>query len=258
MATETAPVENEEQIGGKILVVDDEVNIVELLTGWLETIGCEVVSASNGGEALEQARKHHPDLILMDCMMPEVSGFDACKKLKQDDELKDIPVIFLTVRNEVKDVVEGLDLGAHGYMTKPFKPQELLARVRSVLRIKKLQDRLRSRTKELRSEWSWVRAVMEDLPAGVLVLDDEQTIVYINRTAQVRTGVGQANGQPAAEVFCFAETKDLGDIWGSSEELQGHCRFGPLQGDHHAIELRARPLTGDEVAGQMLLLIFQD
>ena len=105
----------EEHVSGKVLVVDDEVNIVELLVGWLETIGCDVIQANNGAQAIEQARLHQPDLILMDCMMPEVSGFDACQTLKADPDLQEIPVIFLTVRNEVQDVVTGLELA-------PFTP----------------------------------------------------------------------------------------------------------------------------------------
>ncbi len=178
----------EEQESGTILVVDDEENIVTLLIGWNETIGCEVRSASNGEEGLEQARLHKPDVILMDCMMPKMSGFDACAAMKKDPELKDIPVIFLTVRNEIQDVVSGLELGAHGYLTKPFKPQELLARLRSVLRIKKLQDRLRSRTQQLRVEWAWVKTVMEQLPVAVIVTDAEDRIVFWNTRAETLTG----------------------------------------------------------------------
>ena len=237
----------EENVSGKVLVVDDEVNIVELLVGWLETIGCDVIQANNGAQAIDQAREHHPDLILMDCMMPEVSGFDACQKLKADPNLKDIPVIFLTVRNEVQDVVTGLELGAHGYMTKPFKPQELLARVRSVLRIKKIQDRLRTKTKALRSEWSWVNEVLTELPAGVLVIDDEDQVVFFNQLVAVKTGTAEAQGRPWQEVFEFD---------GLADEGVSRCKFGPKGGDLVEVEARVRINQGTGFQGRSYLLVF--
>ncbi|MCA9795750.1 MAG: response regulator [Candidatus Eremiobacteraeota bacterium] len=190
-----------EMMTGRVLVVDDEENIVTLLLGWLETTGCEVDSACDGREALDKARANPPDVILMDCMMPEMSGYDVCQEMKQDERLRHVPILFLTARNEVQDVVKGLDLGAHGYLTKPFKPQELLARLRSVLRIKKLQDRLLSRTDELRTEWDWVRAVMHHLPVGVVVVDEFGKAVYFNRQTAERFALNEAQGQPVEELF---------------------------------------------------------
>lgn len=237
----------EENVSGKVLVVDDEVNIVELLVGWLETIGCDVIQANNGAQAIDQAREHRPDLILMDCMMPEVSGFDACQKMKADPDLKEIPVIFLTVRNEVQDVVTGLELGAHGYMTKPFKPQELLARVRSVLRIKKIQDRLRSKTRALRSEWSWVHEVLTELPAGVLVVDENDEVVFHNQLISVRTGTADAQGRPWQEVFQF---EGLGD------EGVSRCKFGPKSGDLVEVETHVRVHQGGGFKGRSYLIVY--
>lgn len=190
-----------EMMTGRVLVVDDEENIVTLLLGWLETTGCEVDSAGNGAEALAKARANPPDVILMDCMMPEMSGYDVCREMKKDERLRHIPILFLTARNEVQDVVKGLDLGAHGYLTKPFKPQELLARLRSVLRIKKLQDRLLSRTDQLRTEWDWVRAVMHHLPVGVVVVDEFGKAVYYNRQTAERFGLEEPQGVPIEELF---------------------------------------------------------
>ena len=172
---------DDEHVEATVLVVDDEINIVTLLQTWLETIGCTVESASDGESGVQKARDLRPDLILMDGMMPRLSGFDACKRLKEDESTKDIPVIFLTVQNEVKDVVKGLELGAHGYMTKPFKPQELLARVRSTLKIKQIQDRLKVHTQRLRQQWNWMHGVVESLPMGLVVLDPQsREIVFVN------------------------------------------------------------------------------
>lgn len=172
---------DDEQVDATVLVVDDETNIVTLLQTWLETIGCRVESANDGASGVEKAKKLCPDLILMDGMMPKLSGFDACRLLKEDSTTRDIPVIFLTVQNEVKDVVKGLELGAHGYMTKPFKPQELLARVRSTLKIKQIQDRLKVHTQKLRQQWNWMHGVIESLPLGLVVLDPQtQEFVFAN------------------------------------------------------------------------------
>lgn len=172
---------DDEQVEATVLVVDDEANIVTLLKTWLETIGCRVVSANDGESGVAMAKELRPDLILMDGMMPKMSGFDACRTLKEEESTRDIPVIFLTVQGEVKDVVKGLELGAHGYMTKPFKPQELLARVRSTLKIKQIQDRLKIHTQKLRQQWNWMHGVVESLPLGLLVYDpDSGQVVFVN------------------------------------------------------------------------------
>lgn len=162
---------NEPALEATVLVVDDEPNIVTLLETWLETIGCKVVSAGDGEKGVEKAKEVLPDLILMDGMMPRMSGFDACRVLKANESTRDIPLIFLTVQGEVQDVVKGLELGAHGYMTKPFKPQELLARVRSTLKIKQIQDRLKQHTQTLRKRWDWIHGAVEQLPLGLMVFE---------------------------------------------------------------------------------------
>ncbi len=155
-----------------VLVVDDEPNIVTLLETWLETIGCDVVSAGDGERAVEKARDLQPDLILMDQMMPRMTGFDACIALKSDPRTEDIPLIFLTVQGELQDVIKGLELGAHGYMTKPFKPQELLARVRSLLKLKQVHDRLKSHAQP-GAETYWMGAALQNLPLPMLVFELE-------------------------------------------------------------------------------------
>ncbi len=114
-----------------ILVVDDTPALVELLRRALEKEGYRVVTASNGREALEQARRHHPDLIILDIMMPEMDGYTFMTTYRRE---ADTPIIMLTARIEEEDRVLGLELGADDYVTKPFHMRELLARVRAVLR----------------------------------------------------------------------------------------------------------------------------
>ena len=115
-----------------LLVVDDEPNIVELLSASLRFAGYEVSTASNGTEALKRAREVDPDLVVLDVMMPGLDGFDVVRRLRADD--RHVPVLFLTARDAVEDKVKGLQTGGDDYVTKPFSLDELVARVRALLR----------------------------------------------------------------------------------------------------------------------------
>ena len=117
--------------GKTVLVVDDESRMVEFIAMNLELEGFRVVRAANGSEALEKASREHPDLVLLDIMMPEMDGFETLEGLR---ETSSVPVIFLTAKSEEVDRIKGLDLGADDYITKPFSPRELVSRIRAVLR----------------------------------------------------------------------------------------------------------------------------
>lgn len=120
-----------EEILMKILVVDDEHNIVDILRVNLEREGYTVVAAYDGLQALEMAETQKPDLVLLDCMLPKLDGFDVCRKLRQKTS---IPILMLTAKSEEIDKVLGLELGADDYITKPFSVREVLARVKAQLR----------------------------------------------------------------------------------------------------------------------------
>jgi len=115
----------------KILAVDDDQKIVDLVRLYLEKDGYRVLAAYGGLEALEMARRRRPDLILLDLMLPEMDGLDVCRILQAESK---VPIIMLTARTTDKDKLAGLELGADDYITKPFNPREVLARVRAVLR----------------------------------------------------------------------------------------------------------------------------
>jgi two-component system OmpR family response regulator len=116
----------------KLLVVDDEPNIVELLSASLRFAGFEVAAAANGADALQLARTFRPDLLVLDVMMPEMDGFELVRRLRGDGGRT--PVLFLTARDATEDKVTGLTLGADDYVTKPFSLEEVLARIRAILR----------------------------------------------------------------------------------------------------------------------------
>jgi two-component system OmpR family response regulator len=116
----------------RLLVVDDEPNIVELLSASLRYAGFEVVTATTGHQALVQAKKHRPDLLVLDVMMPGMDGFDVVRRLRADGVRS--PVVFLTARDATEDKVNGLTVGGDDYVTKPFSLDEVIARIRAVLR----------------------------------------------------------------------------------------------------------------------------
>ncbi len=118
----------------KILVVDDEPDVLELIGFNLKAAGFEVLTADTGTEALKKAVKHGPQLILLDLMIPEVDGLEVCKALRRDPVTAAIPVIMLTARAAEIDRVLGLELGADDYVTKPFSPRELVLRVKNLLK----------------------------------------------------------------------------------------------------------------------------
>jgi DNA-binding response OmpR family regulator len=115
----------------KILVVDDEKKIVEIIKAYLEREGFLTLIAFDGQTALDLALNQHPDLIILDLMLPEISGWDVCRAIRKKSE---VPIIMLTARDEVTDKIVGLEMGADDYITKPFDPKELVSRVRAVLR----------------------------------------------------------------------------------------------------------------------------
>jgi class 3 adenylate cyclase len=137
----------------RILIADDSATNVDILQTRLESQGYEIVTANDGEEALAAAREHLPDLILLDIMMPKIDGIEVCRQLKADDSLPFMPIILVTAKADTKDVVEGLDSGADEYLTKPVDHASMVARVRSILRIKALHDTVEAQSAEL-EEWN--------------------------------------------------------------------------------------------------------
>jgi two-component system, OmpR family, phosphate regulon response regulator PhoB len=121
-------------MGQRILVVDDEPDLLELVRVNLSQAGFEVETAETGRQALERARRATPDLLILDLMLPDLSGTEVCRHLRADPSLGEIPIIMLTARADEVDRVVGLEIGADDYVTKPFSPRELTLRVRAVLR----------------------------------------------------------------------------------------------------------------------------
>jgi DNA-binding response OmpR family regulator len=121
-------------VARKILVVDDEAVLVETIAYNLEQAGYQVLTAADGGSALEAARRETPDLVILDLMLPEMDGLEVCRQLRREHTTATIPIMMLTAKGDEIDKVVGLEVGADDYVTKPFGRRELLARVRALLR----------------------------------------------------------------------------------------------------------------------------
>ncbi|MFA5863288.1 MAG: response regulator [Phycisphaerae bacterium] len=134
--------QNSQPVDGKVLIVDDNIQNVELLQAYLEDLPVETLVANDGMEAMDKVYAHQPDLILLDIMMPKMSGFEVCKKLKKDPATRDIPVIMITALNEISDIERSVECGTDDFLTKPVNKLELLTRVKSLLRLRHLKNEL--------------------------------------------------------------------------------------------------------------------
>lgn len=152
-----------------ILVVDDEADIRELIEYNLKREGYEVITAENGVEAIEQAKKHFPQLILLDIMMPEMDGIEACRVIRSLPEFKDTFIVFLTARGEEYSEVSGFNVGADDYIAKPVKPRILMSRIAALLR--------RNKQDEERSERLEIADIIIDREAYLVFRGEEKIIL---------------------------------------------------------------------------------
>ena len=207
----------------KILIVDDETSIRRILETRLSMIGYEVISASDGEEALNMFRKEYPTLVVLDVMMPKLDGYGVCQELRKES---DVPIIMLTALGDVSDRITGLELGADDYIVKPFSPKELEARIRSVLRrIDKI-------------------AINSSIPTsgiiniGFLTIDTNKRQVYKNHERVRLTGMEfsllELLISKAGEAFSRASI--LQEVWGYTPERHVDTRVV----DVHISRLRAK------------------
>ncbi|MSR68833.1 MAG: response regulator transcription factor [Phycisphaerales bacterium] len=218
------------------LVVEDEPEIADLVKFHLQREGIEVSITRSGRRALELARQDIPDLLVLDLMLPDLSGLEVCRRLKEQDETKAIPVVMLTARGSEADIVAGIEMGADDYVTKPFSPRVLMARLQNAMR------RRASATSE-QNDTVLIRL------AGQLVMDRERHIVTCSKTAInltitefemlfmlarrpgfVRTrdqiissvhGPSTVLSQRTIDVHVTAIRRKLGELGGSIETVRG-------------------------------------
>jgi len=210
-------------VGGKnkILVVDDEEQNVKLLSSLLTAEGYETVTASNGREAVEKVKAFFPDLVLMDIMMPEMDGYEACSIIKSDAELLHIPVVIVTALSDRESKLRGLEVSANEFLTKPIDRIELILRVKNLLRIKEYEDfvvshnqllerEVRKRTYDLQHAMEEVEAAHEEIKSSYLEtiyrltlaaeFKDEDTAMHIKRISYYCKNLSKHLGQ--SDEFC--------------------------------------------------------
>jgi two-component system cell cycle response regulator len=143
----------EEQLApSKVLIVDDNAQNLELLMAYMEEVpNVTIIPATNGLEALAKVAEEQPDLILLDVMMPRMSGFEVCRRLKSDPETRDVQIVMVTALNEMGDHERAVDCGTDEFLTKPVNRIELITRVKSLLRVRHLKRRLQQQADEMRS-----------------------------------------------------------------------------------------------------------
>jgi DNA-binding response OmpR family regulator len=205
----------------RVLVAEDERDVAELIRYTLAREGFEVILATNGADALRLARESRPDLVLLDLMLPQVNGWELCRRLKQDPATRPVPVIMVTARTEEGDKVLGFELGADDYVTKPFSTRELVARVRAVVR--------RSRPPEIEERRHRIKV-------GDLVVDRQRFEVTVGGRAVALTpkefGLLATLAAEPGRVFGRDELLDL--VWGRDGFVE------PRTVDVHLARLRAK------------------
>jgi DNA-binding response OmpR family regulator len=192
-----------------ILTADDDPQLLRLVTRNLQLEGYDVLAASDGQQALEQIERENPDLVLLDVMMPRMDGFSVCHKVR---EFSAVPIIILTARGQDQDKVRGLDLGADDYLTKPFSIEELLARVRAVLR------RAQFSAKE------HVQGLQSTMTTGELTIDFAQHLVRLSGKEVALTPTEYRLLAYLAQNVGRIVTQDLllEHVWGSEYLGEGH------------------------------------
>ena len=253
--------------GATVLIADDSLVIRAVVRSELEDEGYRVVEAVDGLDAVRQCRDDPPDVVLLDIEMPGLDGYQVLSELKADTDVKDIPVVFLTSRGGMEDVVAGLRGGAHDYLRKPFETPELLARVAAATHVKHLQDQLRQRNADLdrlsrtdvltgmynrrHLEQELARlhndSVRHDAPLCVLLLD-------LDRFKHVNDTYGHRAGDDVLQEFASRLSRELraGDIggrWGGEEFLVIMPRTDLVEGLALAERIRSVIAAAPVVSG---------
>ena len=240
-----------------ILIVDDNETNRDILHARLASQGYATLQAGDGEVALEMVQRHRPDLMLLDVMMPRLDGIETCRRLRSDRDLPFLPIILVTSRSDTKDVVEGLEAGADEYLTKPFDHQALVARVRSVLRLKALHDQVQAQAADLAA---WNRTLEDRVARQV------EEIARVNRlrlflspqVAELVVSSGserllQSHRRDVTIVFC-----DLRGFTAFSEAVQPEDVMAVLREYHDGLGALINKFgaTVEHFAGDGLMVLF--
>ena len=242
----------------RILVVDDNETNRDIIATRLKVHGYETVEAADGEQALAAVARHRPDLVLLDVMMPNLDGVEACRRLKRDCASDFLPVILVTAKSDTRDIVAGLDAGADEYLTKPVDQTALVARVKSVLRVKALHDQVQAQAAELAS---WNRRLEQRVKEQVAEIERVGRLrrFLSPQVAQlVASGderVLESHRREVSVVFC-----DLRGFTGFSEAAEPEDVITVLREYHDTLGTLINRFEGtvERFAGDGLLVLFND
>ena len=243
----------------RILVVDDNETNRDILMTRLEKHGYELLQAADGEEALASVRQHLPDLLLLDVEMPKLDGFEVCRRLKNDPSLPFIPIILCTARATSQDVVTGLDAGADEYLTKPIDQAALVARVRSMLRVKTLHDQVQAQATDLAT---WNQTLEQRVSEQVAELDRMNRLKNFLSPQIAKLVVSSGDGKllethrrDITVVFC-----DLRGFTAFAESAEPEDIIAVLQEYYRCLGEQIDRFEGtlQHFAGDGLLIIFND
>jgi class 3 adenylate cyclase/CheY-like chemotaxis protein len=251
----------------RILVVDDVPENLDIVRMRLQAHGYEVVTAVDGEEALVRARETDPDLVLLDIMMPKLDGISALKQLKQDAALRFIPVILLTAKSDTADVVAGLEAGGDDYLTKPFDQAALIARVRSMLRIKALHDMVQEQAAKLQEQTEqlaeWNRTLEQRVAAQVAEIERvgrlrrflAPQIAEVIASSDDNGRLLESHRREVTVVFC-----DLRGFTAFTESTEPEEVMGVLRDYHTSLGELIFQYEGtlERFAGDGILILFND
>ena len=238
---------------GRILAVDDTAASLRLLTDLLKAEGYEVRSAINGSLALESAFGNPPELVLLDICMPEMDGFEVCRRLKANPKTNEVPVIFISALAETDEKLQGFELGAVDYVTKPYQRQELLARVHAHVELTRLRSHLevivQERTEELREKEEKLRTSLIDFITALsatLEMRDPYTAGHQRRVAHLANAIAIELGLSQDQInglYLSSVVHDFGKILVPAEILSKPGRLNDLE---YGL-IKMHPQTGHEI-----------
>ncbi len=221
-----------------ILVVDDDLLFRRMLADQLADAGYVVRTAEDGEEALAKVAAESPDLILLDILMPKVDGFEVCRRLKSDEQTILIPVVMLSALTETEDRIHGIEVGADDFLSKPFNPQELMTRVRSLLRLKRYTDELEN-----------AETVLLSLAISVEA-KDPYTNQHCDRLARASVALGKAVGLPSSQLKALHHGGFLHDLGKITTPEAVLLKPGPLVPDERAV-IREHPIVGERICAPL-------
>jgi PAS domain S-box-containing protein len=253
-----------------ILIVDDVAKNLQVLGTILSKENYKIAAANNGEQAISIANNTLPDLILLDIMMPGINGYETCARLKKDPKTRDIPIIFLTAKIELDDIIKGFEVGAVDYITKPFNSVELLVRTKTHLELKISRDLLEEKALHIRKEKNKIETIIQSIDDGVFVVDKDLIITLFNPKASQISGFSEKEviGQKYYNILKFIIELDNSSVddkfikdavkTGKIQEINNHTLLITKKGNQIPVADSAAPLINEKGQITGCVVVFRD